>query len=154
MDGRRWNSRLSRFRQELCGAMRGAARPAGGRADARCCACLDVAWDRSLSRQEKSRSSYGGKACRRAALARGGGVQRSVANRSDRAGQERRVAEHGTTPQLAWAATGKPAVFPRKDGAAAAVLAARTDPDRAAHRTVFLSPKSDQGHERSNRAQL
>src|ERR1700736_5736906 len=128
--------------------MRGASRPASGRADARCCACLDVAWGRWISREEEARPSHGGKARWRAPFARGGCIQRPVANRSDRADQERRTAEHGTTPQVAWAAKGKSIVFPRKGGAAPAALAARVAPDRAAHRAVFLSPESDQSHER------
>ena len=41
--------------------------------------------------------------------------------------------------------------FLEKTGAAPAALAARVAPDRAAHRAVFLSPESDQGHERGHR---
>src|ERR1700687_1114460 len=130
--------------------MRGASRPASGRADARCCACLDVACGRSLSLQEEARPSHGGKARWRAPFARGGCIQRPVANRSDWADQERRTAEHGTTPQLAWAATGKSIVFPRKGGTAPAAVAERVAPDRAAHRAVFLSPEADQSHERGH----
>src|ERR1700738_2876776 len=74
--------------------------------------------------------SHGGKARWRAPFARGGCIQRPVANRSDWADQERRTAEHGTMPQVAWAATGKSIVFPRKGGAAPAALAARVSPDR------------------------
>src|SRR5260370_24430053 len=57
--------------EELRGAMRGAPRPAGGRADARCGACPDAAWDRSLSRQQEAQSSHRRKARPRAPPARG-----------------------------------------------------------------------------------
>src|ERR1700682_4341663 len=119
--------------------MRGASRPASGGADARRRACLDVAWDRSLSRQEEPRSSRGRKARRRAPPARGECVQRPVANRSGRTGQERGIAEHGTTLQGAGTATGKSIVFSRKGGAALAALAARVAPARTEHRAVVLS---------------
>jgi len=100
--------------EELRGAMRGAPRPAGGRADARCGACPDAAWDRSLSRQEEARSSHRRKARRRAPPARGECVQRSMANHSDGVGQERSAAEHGTAPQLAWTAPGNLLYFLEK----------------------------------------
>ena len=44
------------FAKTLRRALRGASRPAGGRADARCRARADVARHRSLSRQEAARS--------------------------------------------------------------------------------------------------
>ena len=49
---------------------------------------------------------------------------------------------------LLGAAAGKSALFPGKVSAAIASLAARTDPHRPPHRSIFLSPGSDQGHER------
>src|SRR5437868_1402255 len=150
-DGCRRDSRLSGFRQELHGAMRGTSWSASGGADARCCACLDVAWNRSLSRQEESRSSHRRKARWRAPPARGKCIQRPVANRSGGAGQEPGNAELGTTPQVAWAATGKSVVLSREGGAAPAALAARGAPDRAPHRAVFLSAEPDQDHERGHR---
>src|SRR5439155_26393506 len=102
-------------------------------------------------RQEEPRSSRRRKARWTASLARGERIQRPVVNRSDREGQERRSAELGTTPQAAWAATGKSLVLSREGGAAPAALAARGAPDRAPHRAVFLSAEPDQDHERGHR---
>ena len=82
---------------------------------------------------------------------RGKHVQRSMADRSDRAGQERRAAQCRAPSQAARPAAGKPAVLPGKDRAAAGAMAARIAAHRAAHRAVFLSAEPDQGHERGHR---
>ena len=87
----------------------------------------------------------------RAPPARGERVQRSVAHRADRTGQERRDAERRAPPRAARPAAGEPALLPGEDRAAAAALAARAAAHRAAHRAVFLSAAPDQGDERGLR---
>ena len=122
-----------------------------GRSDARCRACADVARDRSLSRQEEPRSSRGRKARRGTPRARAEQVFNDLwrtvptgpVKSAELLSSERRRS-------AARAAAGKYPLFPRKDGAAPAALAARAAADRAAHRAVLLSAEPDQGHERGH----
>ncbi len=85
MDRRRRHSRLSRFRQKLRGAMRGTSRPDGRRADARCRARPDVARGSIVIPARRSSIFAPKKSAPASAAARGERVQRSVADRSDRA---------------------------------------------------------------------
>ncbi len=100
--------------------------------------------------KKSSRSSRRGKAGGQAPCPRGGRIQRFVAHRSGRPGEERRAAGRRAPPPDARSAAGKPAVFSREDGAAPASLATRIAADRAAHRAVFLSAEPDQGDERGH----
>ena len=104
--------------------------------------------DRSLSGQEEARSACGGAAGQGPPRQRGEHLQRSVANHPGRAAQDRVRAEHRKTPRAARAAAGKFALLSGKVGATFASVATRTDPHRPPHRPIFLSPRSDQSHER------
>src|SRR6202035_4578261 len=114
-------------------------------------ACPDVAWHRPLSWQEESRSSLRGKTRARASRARAERVQRSVAYRADGTGEEHRDPHHRAASQAVGPAAGKHSLFPGKDRAAIATVAARAFADRAPHRAILLSAKPDQGHERGHR---
>jgi len=143
---------ISIFAQELRGAMRGAA-TAGWRSSRRSMLAhaLDVAWDRSLSRQEKSRSSRRRKsAAGERRLHEEGGVQRSVANRSDRAGQERGGCwSTERRRSLLGAATGKTCcISSKRRRRACSPGSASCSGSFGTSRSIFISPESDQGHER------
>ena len=90
------------------------------------------------------------KRARRAPPARGGGLQRPLAHRAGRAGQEPGRAHRRAPPHAARPAAGKPALFPGEERAAAGALAARVAAHRPPHRAIFLSAEPDQGDERGH----
>ena len=151
MDGRGRDPGLSRIREGLHHALRGALRPCGRGAGARCGACADGHGVHRYPRKKRPTCARRSGASEERHRHQEQTYQRPVADGADQGPRPSRQLERGAPPGPARTAAGEHPLFPREVGAAPAALAARDPAHRAPDRAVLLSAAPDQGDERGLR---
>ena len=152
MDGPRRHSGLSRLRQELHRALRGAIWRGGGRAPARRRACADArrAWTAIRASGRSACSEEERREPRTQARTRAG-LQRPLANRARRRRDAAATKAIDRRRALLRLPQENILYFLEKAAPKLAALAARGAAHRASDRPIFLSAAADQGDERGLR---